>query len=77
MNLPIITTDVPGCREIVIDGLNGYLIPPKDSIALSESLEKLIINKPLREEFGEESRKLVLKSFSMEIVNKRTLEFYE
>ena len=74
---PIVTTDVPGCREIVIDGLNGFLIPPKDTIALSESLEKLIINEPLRKKFGEESRKLALKSFSKEIVNKKTLELYE
>lgn len=39
---PILTTDVPGCRETVIDGLNGFLVPPFDTQALAHAMTKLI-----------------------------------
>ena len=38
---PIVTTDMPGCREIVKDGINGLLVPPKNSIALADAIQKL------------------------------------
>ena len=45
---PIITTDVPGCREIVKNEINGLLVPPKDSHELMKAMKKLILNKSLR-----------------------------
>ncbi len=42
MAKPIITTDVTGCREVVDDGVNGYLVPIKDSSALASAMEMMI-----------------------------------
>lgn len=48
VGLPIVTTDVPGCREVVIDNENGYLVPPRDPDALAKAIEKLLNDKALR-----------------------------
>lgn len=73
---PIVTTDTPGCREIVQDGVNGFLVPIKDSAALANKIKILIKNKDLMSSFGEQSRRRTKKLFSKEIVNKKTLEIY-
>ena len=52
---PIITTHSIGCKETVIDGYNGFLIPVKDSVTLAEKLKILIDNSELRKTFGRES----------------------
>jgi glycosyltransferase involved in cell wall biosynthesis len=69
---PIVTTDVPGCREIVKDGINGFLVPSKDSALLADSLYKLIIDKNLRKEMGRKGRELVERELSAEIVSIKT-----
>ena len=40
---PIITTDAPGCRETVVDGENGFLVPVKDPRALAQAMERFIL----------------------------------
>jgi glycosyltransferase involved in cell wall biosynthesis len=40
--LPIVTSDVPGCREVVVDGVNGRLVPPRDAVALADALRSLL-----------------------------------
>jgi glycosyltransferase involved in cell wall biosynthesis len=64
MSKPIITTDNVGCREAVDDGVNGFLVPVKDSAALVEACEKLI-NMPAEEraKMGEASRKIAVDRF--------------
>jgi len=52
MARPIITTDAPGCRETVIDGLNGYLVPVRDALALEKAMERFILNKALAAKMG-------------------------
>ena len=73
---PIVTTDVPGCREVVIDGENGFLVPPRDPMALADALEKLIVDAGLRRRFGERSRVLAEAEFGTERVNAATLALY-
>ena len=73
---PIITTNSIGCKETVVDGWNGFLIPIKDSDTLSEKLSVLIDNKELRQEMGRNSRALAIKDFSIENVVNRHLEIY-
>ena len=73
---PIITTDVPGCREVCADGVNGLLIPARDSIALSNAIEKLAINPELRQAMGRAGRLRAESEFSNEIVCAQTLELY-
>ena len=66
---PIITTDVPGCRETVIDGENGFLIPAKNTEALIEKMIWMIENKDLIENMGHKSRKLCELKFDVNKVN--------
>ena len=74
---PIVTTDVPGCREIVRDGDNGLLVPVRDSAALSEALSRIIDNPELRVQMGKCSRQIALAEFSSEHVNAQTLDIYK
>lgn len=73
---PIVTTDVPGCREVVEDGVNGFLVPLKDSKSLSEAIEKLILDKELRIKMGNAGRRLAEREFSLESVIQKTFEIY-
>jgi glycosyltransferase involved in cell wall biosynthesis len=73
---PIITTDVPGCREVCNDGVNGLLIPARDSSALSHAIEKLAINPELRQTMGRAGRVRAESEFSNEIVCAKTLDLY-
>jgi glycosyltransferase involved in cell wall biosynthesis len=74
---PIVTTDVPGCREIVHHNKNGILVPVKNSDALAGSLLKLIKDSKLREKMGACGRDMVIKSFSEKIVADKTMTFYK
>jgi glycosyltransferase involved in cell wall biosynthesis len=74
---PIITTDVPGCRVVVDEGINGFLIPAKNSNALAIALEKLIDSKELRLEMGKKGRHLAEKEFSITSVLDKTFSIYE
>ncbi len=75
--LPLVAFDVPGCREVIDNGFNGYLVPLKDVNALSMALEKLILDKSLRENMGYISRKKVMQEFSQERIAKETFEVWE
>lgn len=72
----IVTTDVPGAREVVQDGYNGLLVPPKDPIALANAIEQLIENPKLRQEMGHRGRERVQREFSTQIVVAQTMDVY-
>jgi glycosyltransferase involved in cell wall biosynthesis len=74
MGRPVITTDAPGCRETVVDGINGYLIPVKDSTALATAMEKFILNPELVGKMGIESRKIAEAKYDVRKVNRVILE---
>lgn len=74
--LPIITTDAPGCREVVANNLNGILVPVKDARKLAEAICYLIDNPQRRQEFGKASRDRVLKYFSDPVIIEKTLKLY-
>jgi glycosyltransferase involved in cell wall biosynthesis len=73
---PIVATDVPGCREVVRDGDNGILVPPKDSQALAEAIARLVREPALRARMGASGRDLVVKEFSVERIAGETLGLY-
>ena len=73
---PIVATHVPGCREIVRPGVNGLLVPPRDSDALARAIRKLLSSKQQRERFGQAGRKIAISEFAQEIVVEQTLELY-
>ena len=75
--LPIVTTNVPGCREVVENGRNGLLVPPRNPIALAEALGILINHPSLRRKFGQASRKKAEKEFAEELIIAQTLAVYK
>ena len=74
--LPLVSTDTVGCREVVIDGHNGFLVPIKDSKALADAIEKLIIDNSLRKSMGKKSFKMASSKFSSSKINSLTLKVY-
>lgn len=74
---PIVTTDNIGCRDVVTDGLNGYLVPVKDVNVLAEKIKVLIDEKDLRKKMGKASREIAEKEFSVEDVIKKHLNIYQ
>jgi glycosyltransferase involved in cell wall biosynthesis len=75
--LPIVSTDVPGCREIVRGDYNGILVPKGDPFSLSNALLRLIEDPDLRDTMGKRSRELVLDKFSSKHVIAKTLNIYK
>ena len=73
----IITSDVPGCRETVRDGENGYLVPVKNSEALYEKMKLLAENNALRKEMAEKSYQICKNRFEVNIVNNSMIDCME
>ena len=74
---PIITTNSVGCKDTVENGINGIIVPVKDSVALSEALRKLIDNADLRRSMGLESRKIAERDYDVNFVADMHLRIYE
>lgn len=74
---PVITCNSVGCKETVVDGYNGYLIPTKNVDALVEKLDILLSNTKLRREMGRNSRKYAEENFSIDVVIERHLKIYQ
>ena len=74
---PVVTTDSVGCRDTVIDGKNGFMIPIKDSDALADALKKLIDNSELRQEMGRNAREFAVSKFDIKDVVKVHLDVYD
>jgi glycosyltransferase involved in cell wall biosynthesis len=73
----LIAADTPGCREIVIDGITGTLVPPGRPEVLADEIEALWRNPELRRKMGEQGRELVLSRFTEEKVNESILVLYD
>jgi glycosyltransferase involved in cell wall biosynthesis len=73
---PMVATDVPGCREIVIPGKTGILVPVNDAAALADAAETLARSPDLRSRYGAAARALVLEQFSADIVGRQTVKLY-
>lgn len=69
MGRPIITTDAPGCRETVVDGVNGFLVPVKSADALVDAMERFIVSPELVASMGKASRTLVEEKYDVNKVN--------
>ncbi|MEQ8656368.1 MAG: glycosyltransferase family 4 protein [Hyphomicrobiales bacterium] len=74
--LPLVATDVPGCREICVDGKNGLLVPPKNADAIAAAIACLAHDADIRSHMGKESRRLVTAHFSNIIIARQTLSLY-
>jgi len=72
-----ITTDIPGCREAIIHGENGLLVPIKNPEALAKAIERLLRDDKKRSEMGHAGRKMAEKLFSQEKIIAETMKIYE
>lgn len=75
--LPLITTDVPGCREVITDGVEGILIPARDGAALARAIARLGDDPALRQRQGEAARRRAVDEFDDRSVNARTVDVYQ
>lgn len=73
---PIVTTDVPGCRDIVRQGINGTLVPPRNVAALAKAIEDLIKDPGMRLQMASRGREIAANEFSEEVVVHETLALY-
>jgi glycosyltransferase involved in cell wall biosynthesis len=71
---PIVTTDAPGCRETVIDGENGFCVPPRNVDALAKAMRAFLEDDTLAARMGANSRKLAEKRFDVRQVNRTLLK---
>ena len=69
MGRAVITTDAPGCRETVVEGLNGFLVPVRDAVALADAMMRFIKQPALIETMGKASRMLAEERFDVHKVN--------
>ncbi|WP_101047672.1 glycosyltransferase family 4 protein [Macromonas nakdongensis] len=74
MGRPVITTDVPGCRETVVDGVNGFMVPPRNVPTLAAAMLKFVQNPSLVATMGTESRRLAEERFDVDKINQRLME---
>jgi glycosyltransferase involved in cell wall biosynthesis len=72
----VITSDCPGCRDVVPSGQNGILVPPRDSRALAAAMRELLLDPLRRQEMGRESRLLAERAFGIDRVVQEHLQIY-
>jgi glycosyltransferase involved in cell wall biosynthesis len=72
----IVTTDAPGCRETVVHGVTGLLVPARDAGALATALRRLIEDPPLRRGMGHRGRRLAEEQFGSDRVAQATIDIY-
>ena len=73
----LVATDVPGCREVVLDGQTGLRVPPRDSNLLAQALGTLLSDQKLRRQLSEAAYTYVNKEFSTQMVQNSTIALYE
>jgi glycosyltransferase involved in cell wall biosynthesis len=76
MNLPVVITDVDGCPEAVENGVTGIVVPPQNSAALAEALDRLVRNPDMQKTMGQAGREQVLKKYKPEIIWQALYETY-
>lgn len=76
MGRPIITTNVPGCRETVKDGCNGFLIPPRDVDALVAVIQRFINNPNLISRMGWNSYQMAIELFDVKKINTQYINLF-
>ncbi|SFN31837.1 glycosyltransferase family 4 protein [Dokdonella immobilis] len=74
--LPLVTTDVPGCREVVTDGVDGLRVPVRDADALARAIARLIDDPELATRLGQAARAKALERFDERLVVARTIAVY-
>jgi glycosyltransferase involved in cell wall biosynthesis len=74
--LPLVTTDAPGCREVVTHEVNGLLVPVKNAVALANAIKRLHLNPAWARQLGLAARERAIAEFDERIVIEKTLGVY-
>jgi glycosyltransferase involved in cell wall biosynthesis len=77
MGRPVVTTDVPGCRQVVEEGSNGLLVPARDPRALANAMERFVAEPELKRSMGLNGRRLAVECFDVREVSRRILDAME
>jgi glycosyltransferase involved in cell wall biosynthesis len=77
MGLPLVLSNIRGCREVLEDGVNGFMVPPHDPIALEKAIASLVQRHDLRQSMGHASRARAVKEFDERVIIRKTLRVYE
>lgn len=77
MGRPVITTNVPGCRETVVDGDNGYLIPAQSADALFEAMQQCVLHPEVLHLMGRRSRQMAEDKFDIQVINQKLMSLLE
>jgi glycosyltransferase involved in cell wall biosynthesis len=77
MGLPSIVTDINGCNEIIEDGKNGLIIPPKDAKALQEKMLRLVEDEHLYKHLASNSREMITSRYEQKLVWEALLVEYK
>lgn len=75
--VPPVVTDAGGSPELVVDGVSGYVVPPRDAQGLADAIEKLYRDKDLRQSMGEAARERIATDFRNEDTVRKTIALYE
>jgi glycosyltransferase involved in cell wall biosynthesis len=76
MGLPLVTTDMPGCREVALDDVTGLIIPPRNSTKMADAFVKLAENKKLRQRLGAAGSTHIKNGFTLEQVAEQYIQIY-
>lgn len=74
---PVVATDIPGSREVIVPGQTGLLVPPRDPHRLAQALLLLASDAPLRKRMGEEGRRVFLERFTVDRMAREYEALYE
>lgn len=75
VGLPVVATNIRGCREAVVEGGTGFIVPPRDGKALAIAIERLLSSPPLREQMGRQAQGLVAERYDHRKVRKVFVSF--
>ena len=77
MNKAIVASDIGWATEIIDEGVNGYLVNPKNHKEYANKISTLLNDSSLRKELGAAARKKVIQKFSIEVVAEQSVAFYQ
>ena len=77
MSLPIITTNAPGCNDVITDQFSGIIVPVRDKVKLKIAIKKYLENPKSALDFGKNARKTIVKKFTHQIINNKILGIYD
>lgn len=77
MGRPVITTKLPGCRETIQDGVNGFVVPPRDPASLATAMQRFMDNPDLMAPMGRESRRMAEERFDVHQLNRKLLNLMD